>query len=106
MALLLCSAATCQFAAVSGQRNKAAGGGGERDVMKTQEHPILFSSSTLSFFFTTGTDLSLNEGFTAETRVVLGVTGVPGNALLSRAGFTPAATGDDSAPVQVFDPSD
>lgn len=42
-----------------------------------------------SFFLTKGTDLSLNEGLTTETRVVEGVTGVPGNALLSRAGLPP-----------------
>lgn len=101
MALLLCSAATCQQSALpDGEIGPPEVEERERCDEK-QEHPHL-----LFFFFTPGTDLSLNEGLTTETRVVEGVRGVRGNALLSQTGFTPTATGDDRAPVQVFDPLD
>lgn len=72
--------------------------------MKNKRTPhfffILFRSLTKA------TDLSSIEGLTMETKVVERVTGVSGNSLFIPGRLTPAATGDDSALVQVFDPSD
>lgn len=102
-----CSALPLPVSRLPCQRNKAIRGRGETERCdEKQEHPPTPGPHLLSFFLTPGTDLSLNEGLTTETRVVEGVTGVPGNAHLPQRWLSPAATGDDSAPVQVFDPSD
>lgn len=103
-ALLLCSAIIRQFPALPDREKSEVGERKRCDDKK--EHPPLFSPNLSPLFLTTGTDLFLNEGLTTEIRVVEeGHRGSSKRPLILGL-LTPTASGDDSALVLVFDPSD
>lgn len=99
MALLLCSPVTCQFPALPDGEIRPL------EAKKEMKNESIRRFSLLPhWFLTTGPDLYLIEGLTMETRVVQkGHQGFRKHPLIP-AWRTPAATGNDAAPVQAFDP--